>query len=54
MQVSRAECMQLNQQLLTLQGIQHEYQVSLKNMRASSSWRLTAPLRKLLTLLRGR
>ena len=53
LQASRAECMRLNQQLLTLQGIQHEYQVSLENMRASSSWRLTAPLRKLLTLLRG-
>ena len=53
MQASRAECMRLNQQLLTLQSIQHEYQVSLENMRASSSWRLTAPLRKLLTLLRG-
>ena len=53
LQASRAECMRLNQQLLTLQGIQHEYQVSLETMRASSSWRLTAPLRKLLTLLRG-
>ena len=53
LQASRAECMRLNQQLLTLQGIQHEYQVSLENMRASSSWRLTAPLRRLLTLLRG-
>ena len=45
LQASRAECMRLNQQLLTLQGIQHEYQVSLETMRASSSWRLTAPLR---------
>ena len=53
LQASRAECMRLNQQLLTLQSIQHEYQVSLETMRASSSWRLTAPLRKLLTLLRG-
>ena len=34
-------------------GIQHEYQVSLETIRASSSWRLTAPLRRLLTLLRG-
>ena len=50
---SRSECMRLNQQLLTLQGIQHEYQVSLETIRASSSWRLTAPLRRLLTLLRG-
>ena len=53
LQASRAECMRLNQQLLTLQGIQHEYQVSLETIRASSSWRLTAPLRRLLTLLRG-
>ena len=53
LQASRAECMRLNQQLLTLQGIQHEYQVSLENMRASSSWRLTAPLRRLLNLVRG-
>ena len=53
LQASRAECMRLNQQLLTLQGIQHEYQVSLETMRASSSWRLTAPLRRLLNLLRG-
>ena len=52
MQASRAECMRLNQQLLTLQGIQHEYQVSLETMRASS-WRLTAPLRRLLNLVRG-
>ena len=43
----------LRQQLLTLQGIQHEYQVSLETMRASSSWRLTAPLRRLLNLVRG-
>ena len=53
LQASRAECMRLNQQLLTLQGIQHEYQVSLETMRASSSWRLTAPLRRLLNLVRG-
>ena len=53
LQASRAECMRLNQQLLTLQGIQHEYQVSLETMRASSSWRLTAPLRRLLNLGRG-
>ena len=39
LQASRAECMRLNQQLLTLQGIQHEYQVSLETIRASSSWR---------------
>ena len=52
LQASRAECMRLNQQL-TLQGIQHEYQVSLETMRASSSWRLTAPLRRLLNLVRG-
>ena len=48
-----AAYIRLNQQLLTLQGIQHEYQVSLETMRASSSWRLTAPLRRLLNLVRG-
>ena len=53
LQASRAECMRLNQQLLTLQAMQHEYQLSLDTMRTSSSWRLTAPLRRLHTLLRG-
>ena len=53
LQASRAECSRLNQQLLDLQARQHEYETALETMRASSSWRLTAPLRSLRNLLRG-
>ena len=53
MQASRAEYIKQNQKQLTLKNNQHEYQVSLETMRASSSWRLTAPLRRLLNLVRG-
>ena len=53
LQASRAECAHLNEQLLALQARQHAYETSLETMRASSSWRLTAPLRALRNLLRG-
>ena len=53
LQASRAECARLNEQLLALQARQHAYETSLETMRASSSWRLTAPLRALRNLLRG-
>lgn len=53
LQASRAECVRLNQQLLDLQARQHEYEIALATMRESSSWRLTAPLRGLRSLLRG-
>ena len=53
LQASRAECMRLNQQLLDLQARQHDYEIALETMRESSSWRLTAPLRGLRSLLRG-
>lgn len=53
LQASRAECYRLNQQLLELQARQHEYETTLETMRASRSWRLTAPLRALLNLLHG-
>ena len=54
LQASRAECSRLNQQLLDLQARQHEYQTSLETMLASSSWRMTAPLRALQNMLHGR
>ena len=53
LQASRAECMRLTQQLLDLQARQHEYEIALETIRESSSWRLTAPLRGLRSLLRG-
>lgn len=53
LQASQAECVRLNQQLLDLQARQQEYQTALETMQHSSSWRLTAPLRRLLSLLRG-
>lgn len=53
LQASQAEYAKLNQQLLEVQALQHEYQISLESTLASSSWRITAPLRALLNLLRG-
>ena len=34
-------------------AVAHDAMNSLETMRASSSWRLTAPLRRLLNLVRG-
>lgn len=54
LQASQAACADLNRQLLELKAQLHEYETTLETMRVSSSWRMTAPLRSLLNLLRGR
>lgn len=53
LQASQAECARLNQQLQEAQAKLTEYDATLETMRASHSWRLTAPLRTLLNLLHG-